>query len=180
MTAGVFPLSQPVQVSDLLRGDVVSLTIDADDDERRALADFLNIPEVKSLVARVKLRAEPGRRFVLDGTVVADLVQSCVVTLEPVETRVEGSIRHVYIDTPPENEDADLDPFDDDSPDLIEGGVIDAGAAVCEYMALEMEPYPRAKDAPTVENTAQNGGGEADPPKNNPFAVLAKLRDVEK
>jgi len=180
MTVGTFPLSRPVPVSDLLRGDVVSLTIDADDDERRALADFLGIPEVKSLVARVKLRAEPGRRFVLDGTVAADLVQSCVVTLEPVETHVEGPIRRVYLDTPPDKEDADLDPFDDDAPDLIEGGMIDAGAAVCEYTALEMEPYPRAKDAPAVENTAPNGDGETEAPKNNPFAVLAKLRDLEK
>jgi len=180
VTTGDFPLNHPVPVSDLLRGDVVALTIDAGDDERRALAEFLGIPEVKSLTARVKVRAEPGRRFVLDGTVAADLVQSCVVTLEPVEARVEGPIRRVYLDTPPEAEEADLDPFDDDAPDLIDGGVVDAGAAVCEYIALEMAPYPRAKDAPDGENTARNGGGEGDPPANNPFAVLAQLRDLEK
>jgi uncharacterized metal-binding protein YceD (DUF177 family) len=180
MSDGGFPLSHPVPVSELLRGDVVTLTIAAGDAERRALAEFLNIPEVKSLAARLKVRAEPGRRFVLDGTVAADLVQSCVVTLDPVETRVEGPIRRVYLDTPPDQEDADLDPFDDDAPDLIDGGVIDAGAAVCEYIALEMEPYPRAKHAPEPENTAENGGGEGDAPANNPFAVLAQLRDLEK
>ena len=180
MTSGDFPLSQPVSISDLLRGDVVTLTMDADDGERRVLAEFLGIPEVKSLTARVKLRAEPGRRFVLEGTVAADLVQTCVITLEPLEARVEGPIRRVYLDTPLDEGDSDLDPFDDDAPDSVESGTIDAGAAVCEYIALEMPPYPRAKDAPEGGKPARNGDGEGDPPANNPFAVLAQLRDLEK
>ncbi|MAN80899.1 MAG: hypothetical protein CMM77_04545 [Rhodospirillaceae bacterium] len=180
MTDGGFPLHEPVPVSDLLRGDVVTIAIDADAEQRRELAEFLEIPDVKSLVARLKVRAEPGRRFVLEGTIAADLVQSCVVTLEPVEARVEGPIRRVYVDSPPREEDTDLDPFDDDAPDLIDGGVIDAGAAICEYIALEMPPYPRAKDAPEIENTARIGGGEGDVPANNPFAVLAQLRDLKK
>lgn len=180
MTDNGFPLHHPVPISDLLRGDVVKVAIDADAKERRALAEFLDIPEVKSLVARLKVRAEPGRRFVLDGTVTADLIQSCVVTLDPVEARVDGPIRRVYVDTPPSEEDTDLDPFNDDAPDLIDNGMVDAGAAVCEYIALEMPPYPRAKHAPETENTARNGGGEGDVSANNPFAVLAQLRDLKK
>jgi uncharacterized metal-binding protein YceD (DUF177 family) len=175
-----FPISRPVAVTELLHGDTRELTIKADDTERRALADFLGIPDVRSAEAHLKLRAEPGRLFVLEGEVAADIVQTCIATLEPLDARVEGPIRRVYQDGPPQDDDLDLDPFSDDTPDEIVGGVIDGGAAVCEYIALEMEPYPRSQDAPEAEISADDGPSEADKRADNPFAVLAQMRDLEK
>jgi len=175
-----FPLSRPVAISELQHGEARDLNIDANADERGALAAFLGIPEVRAVTARVRLRAEPGRRFSLDGTLKAELVQTCVVTLDPLETRVEGPIRRLYQDAAADAEDAEMDPFDDDSPDPVEGGVIDAGAALCEHIALEMEPYPRRGDAPEPETPASDGEPEDGPRPDNPFAILAQTRDLEK
>lgn len=179
-TESEFPITHPVAVSDLLRGDTVVIRFQADAGQCRALADFLGIPEVRAVSATLKLRAEPGRRFILDGPVTADLTQTCVVTLAPLETRVETPIRRVYQDVPPDDEDPEQDPFADDAPDLVEGGVIDAGVALCEHIALEMEPYPRAKDAPEPGTQPSDGGKDETARADNPFAVLAQMRNLEK
>ena len=129
-----YPISRPVAITELLHGDPKQIVIDADDAERQALADYLDIPEVRSLKAKVTLRGEPGRTFVLEGTVDADLTQSCVVTLNPVETHIAGPIRRVFRDFPEESEDPEMDPFDEDAPDEVEGGQIDVGIVRCLHL----------------------------------------------
>ena len=181
MTADLdFPISRPVQLNELLHGKSQEITIDANESDRRALAAYLDTPEVKSLTARVTLRAEPGRVFRLEGTVKAEIVQSCVTTLMPVEETIDGPIRRVFRDSPPDDDDLEMDPFDDDTPDEIEAGMIDAGAVVCEHIALEMEPYPRHADAPAEHSPPSSEENDRQTRSDNPFAVLAQIRDLEK
>lgn len=175
-----FPISRPVTVADLLQAETVRVAIDAGEEERAALAEYLDIPEVRMLKADLVLRAEPGRRFVLNGHVTAEIVQSCIVTLNPVEAHLDGPIRRIYQDGEASEDDPEMDPFDDDTPDQVENGMIDAGAAVCEHIALEMEPYPRSPDAPEDEAAAAAGAGDDGPGEDHPFAVLARMRNLEK
>ena len=175
-----FPISHPISVVELLQAEKIRVSIDAGPEERAALAEYLGIPEVRTLKADLILRAEPGRQFVLDGHVTAEIVQSCIATLNPVEARLDGPIRRVYQDGAAPEDDPEMDPFDDDTPDDVENGVIDAGAAVCEHIALEMEPYPRSPEAPEDDAAAAGASDDDGLGEDHPFAVLARMRNLEK
>ena len=176
MTPDAFPISRPVAVADLIREARQDIVIDATAGERAALAEYLGVLAVGMVQARLTARAQPGRRFVLEGRVRASLTQTCVVTLEPVAEEIDAVLHRVYEDAPAgeDGEDNLIDPFDEDLPEPVDGGVIDAGAAVCELIALEMSPYPRREGAEPLENKA------ATPPEesaaSHPFAALSKLR----
>ena len=101
-TADEFPISHRVSLAELLHGETIKYAIDADEEQCRAVAEYLDIPAVRSLSARISLWAEAGRRFILEGTVDAELTQACVITLEPVETQVTTPIRRVFLDEVPE------------------------------------------------------------------------------
>lgn len=176
----VFPISRPVSVADLIRDVRRDMEIKTTAEERRALADFLGIPEVKAVSAKMTLRAEPGRRFVLDGRIKARLVQTCVVSLEPVDEAIDAQVRLVFEDAPVQAADDDGDASDEDLPEPVVGGVIDAGAVLCEQVALEMSPYPRKPGAEALELPGKGQGNPRESGReDHPFAALAKLRDAK-
>jgi len=148
------------------------LTIDvtANDDEKAKIAAYLELISLPSLTAQVKLTR--WRKGVLvSGHFVADVVQACVVTLDPVEAHVEGDFERRFS---PDAVSADarevkVDPDGEDPPEPL-GREIDLGEILVEELSLSLEPYPRK---PGVEY-----GGEQDTVAKapNPFAVLSKLQ----
>ncbi len=141
-----------------------SVLVEATAPERVALAGRLGIPEVRSVTCRFALRAR-GAMVQADGVLVADVVQDCVVSLEPVPQRVTE--RFIIRFVPAGRESDDTDP---ETPDEIpyEGSTIDLGEAVAEQLALALDPYPRL-DGAEMDPTAQD-------PDVQPFAGLAALR----
>ena len=138
--------------------------LEADGAERAALARRFGIPAIESLRAELVLRPEPGGAVRAQGRLDASVVQSCVVTLEPVAQRVDEAVDLRLL--PPGREPQD----EPDEPDEIAtaGGVADLGEAVAEQLALALDPYPRAPGAVLP--------AEADDPGEHPMAALAKLR----
>ncbi len=67
------------------------IEIDASPEECRALAEAIDLPEIKSLHADVHVLIQP-REVTLSGEVVSRLVQTCGVTLDPFETEVREPI----------------------------------------------------------------------------------------
>ncbi|OYW09619.1 MAG: hypothetical protein B7Z53_02585, partial [Rhodospirillales bacterium 12-71-4] len=111
-----------------------------------------------------------------------EVVQECVVTLEPVPQAVLAPLDLLLL---PEGTPATDD--NPDSPDEIEteGGMVDLGEVVAEQLALAMDPYPRAPDAAIPPDLVDPSAGalepEADladtpPERPNPFAALARLK----
>ena len=147
------------------------LSIEANADERSRLARRLGLDGLEALSAEIRLSPRRGGRMVrLEGTFKALVRQICVVTLEPVEDHIEGSIERIYDTTFEglENEDEIIDMDGDDPPDPLIGGKIDAGEAVAEQLALEINPFPRKKGTtfagysagPTRDKDGdKNGGG---------------------
>ena len=160
--------------------DEISMTIDAGLDERQALARRFQLSAIDSLVAEVRVRAEAGGRlYVARGCVSADVVQNCVVSLEPVPARVEESFTAVFhrAEVPAAEDLAGLTlgvDTDWDDPEPIEDGTIDVGELAAQHLSLALDPYPRA---PGVD-------GEATPALNttnrtSPFSVLRDLKRNE-
>ena len=135
--------------------------------ECAALAARMQLPALQALHCRFRLQPGLAGAVLAEGWLDARVVQTCVVTLEdfPATVAEHFSVRFV----PAGTETDDLDPEAiDELP--YSGGVLDLGEAAAEQLALALEPYPRAPDAPAAEL-----GDPADAPAS-PFAELEKLR----
>jgi len=154
-------------------------TLEADAKERQALAKRLGIPEVKAMSAEIAVKmTHAGQRVILKGRVKAELVQICVVTLEPTEQTVDEEFTRVFSNEP-QNRPAEvvIDMEEEDPPEPVEDGQIDMGEAAAEHLALAMDPFPRAPGVsyePPPEMVAESS--IAEPAKSNPFEVLAEHR----
>jgi hypothetical protein len=140
--------------------------ITASEAERQALARRFGLLGIDRLEARVRLKRS-GVFYQLKADWAADVVQSCVVTLEPVANHLEEQMVVRY---GPSDQDAemDLDP-EVEAPEPLEGGAIDMGEAVAQALSLALDPYPRKPEA-KIEIP-----GEKDE-ETGPFASLSRLR----
>ena len=130
-----------------------TLAIEADRDECGRLAGRLGLNDLDSLCAEVRLTPQKGGRIIrLEGTFTAEITQTCVATLEPVETRIEAAFDRLY-DTALEaladgagngiGGGENIIPEAADPPEPLKEGIIDIGEAVSEQLALEINPFPR-------------------------------------
>ena len=141
-----------------------SLVVEASAEECRALADRMRIEAVSSLWCRFALRRR-GAVVEASGELRAEVVQACVVSLEPVAQSVEDAFTLRFV--PAGTESPDDDP---EAPDELpyEGSTIDLGEAAAEQLALALDPYPRHPDA-ALDSVV-------DEPEAGPLAALAALR----
>jgi uncharacterized metal-binding protein YceD (DUF177 family) len=162
--------SRPVRLGELSQHER-SYEIEAGEAERAALAKRFGLESVGRLIAAVGLSSETtGRRVRLRGRFEAEVVQTCVVTLEPVPARLAGDFEVLYDRTAsPAGREVVVDAGD---PDMVplEGDTIDIGEAVAEELSLSLDPYPRAPGA-QIE-----GAAPADEAGHRPFEVLARLK----
>jgi uncharacterized metal-binding protein YceD (DUF177 family) len=170
-----------------------TMSIEADRDECARLAERLGLNSLESLSAEIGLTPQKKGRFIhLEGRLQADIQQTCVVTLEPIETHIEASIERLYDttmetlsdgDTVKEGDDFDveIDSEDDDPPEALMEGQIDIGEAITEQLALEINPFPRKPGISFAEYSSGTEDGSADGADNTvsgagPFSGLASLK----
>ncbi|MCQ8781434.1 YceD family protein [Mangrovibrevibacter kandeliae] len=174
------PLDVHVRVRSLPK-EGAPVVFEADEDERGALAARLGIPKVERMTA--DLRAQPwrGEGARVMGRLRAEVVQTCVVTLEPVPQSIDEAVDLRFLPEPgrPKRLDSlggtelDLDPEGDDAPEHFTGDRIELGEILTELLALALDPYPRAAgvDFEAVDTDPEPDGG-----KVSPFAGLARLQ----
>lgn len=123
--------------------------IEANEAERAALADVLDLQAIHRLVAKVGLRRLSSGLIEVKGSLESEVVQTCVVTLEPVPAKVRESFRLTFGDAQPEPDlsEIDIDFDDSDPPEPILDGKIDLGVIVAEQLSLGLDPYPRKDGA---------------------------------
>ena len=148
--------------------------LDADQAQRKAIAELGGLREVISAHAAFDVTAKSGGRYHVTGHVRARVGQTCVVTLDPIESDIDEPIDLMF--APPEQipalsvlvDEAAVD--DIDPPEPIEGGVIDLGRLATDALLLGIDPYPRKPDA-VFDHEAT-----APDPKDHPFAALKALK----
>ena len=143
--------SHLVTPSELGRREVV-IEIEADGEARAGLARRFGLLDLPALHATVRLAwLRSGKVLRIGGRIRARVVQSCVVTLEPVEYAIDTpfEIRLAPDDGGAEGLDdgavEDIGSVDEVEP-LI-GDSLDVGEVVAEELALALEPYPRKPGA---------------------------------
>lgn len=144
------PISFPVNVA-RLPAKGMQVTIEANADQRAALAQIHELVEVIRLSARLEVTGWNKGGVKVAGRLRARVVQSCVVTLEPVEETVEEDISGVFLPegsrlaVPRHSAESEiiLDAQGDDGPESFTGDTVDVGQFVEEFFALGLNPYPR-------------------------------------
>lgn len=153
-------------------------SVSARPEEISAIARYLELQGVKSLKGEFAINRWRGKGARLVGSLIADVVQTCVVTLDPVDAHIEANFERQFL--PPDKLSAVLkeetevfvDPTAEDPPERL-GHEIDLGEILIEELALNLDPYPRKP------GVAFEGEAVAEP-SAKPFAVLAKLKPKPK
>ncbi|NQU70270.1 MAG: DUF177 domain-containing protein [Rhodospirillales bacterium] len=109
----------------------------------------------------------------MSGRIVAQVTQTCVATLDPVDEEVEIDLDMVF--QPDFEELPPGDPEFDRERDLepLTGDSLDIGEVVAVEMALSLNPYPRAAAAPMIG--PDGADSEDGPAPERPFAGLGTL-----
>ena len=149
------------------------IDLNADEDERKAVADRLALRGLDRLNAHATLERK-GEIVRAVGRLKASVRQSCVVTDEPVDAHVDEAfdihfIPEPRIDSP--DEEVELVASDCDVV-FHDGAAIDLGSAIADTLALSLDPYPRSAGAMTALKEA----GVLSEAEAGPFAALAKLK----
>jgi len=147
--------------------------IEANAEERAAIARRLDLAELGELVFEYKLTPLNRGRFRLTGHWRAEAAQTCGVTLEPIAREYHEDIRidfwppEVWQQKTAEAGEVAVEP-DEDGPELIEDGLIDPGRLLEELLAVSLPPFPRQ------ENVELEWAETVGKPES-PFAVLKDL-----
>ncbi|MEO5373470.1 MAG: DUF177 domain-containing protein [Alphaproteobacteria bacterium] len=176
--------SRPVVVESL-RGGPSVMDIEATAEERAALARRFGLLTLDHLSATVEVTPVRGGTLVeVTGRLTAELAQSCVVTLEPVPSRIDERFA-VSFGEGDDDVMVDFSLDDGDPPEPIVDGTIDIGEAVAQHLAVAIDPFPRRPGATLTLGEDGDGGHDGDQDGDregpaSPFAVLAGLRLAEK
>lgn len=172
--------SRPIAVKDI--GDrPVQRRIDAKRPELEALARRFDLIDLKSLGADLSLFWR-GDEVIVDGTLQAEVVQRCVVSLAEVPSTVNSDFTLVFRERAESGQqpEEDIDPdIEEELPEPFGPEGIDLGEAVAQQLSLSLDPYPRHPDA-ELERTQWGKPPQAEEEESeaarNPFAVLKNLK----
>jgi uncharacterized metal-binding protein YceD (DUF177 family) len=119
--------------------------ISAAADEREALARRFDLLSLERLEAEIRLQRLAGAMVRLSGHFTTDVVQACVVSLQPVASTLAQDFTVLYGPTQP-GKSVMVD-LETDELEAFDGDAIDIGEAVSQQLALALDPYPRTPGA---------------------------------
>ena len=172
------PENNVVRLSDMTRA--LDFALKPDGDSRAALAGELGVSKIRKLTLIGRLTPEGKRDWRLEADLGATVVQPCVVTLEPVTTRIDETVTRRYLADMPDLSDlteAEAEMPEDDTAEPLPA-TLDLQAVMAEALSLALPDFPRADGVAPVEASAVPPG--ADPLEEadvKPFAALKALRD---
>lgn len=175
--------SRPVKV-EKVKSKGIREKVSASPEELQNLAQRLQIKAVKSLEFDSLLKPWKKGGVAVSGTLSAKIEEVCVVTLEPFVTDVSVDVERFFErdnarSASPTSADVamqDLEAFDDETPDVIEAGIIDIGEIAVEELALTLSPHPRKPGAVFQDHIETDPDNDEETAAENPFAVLKNLK----
>jgi uncharacterized metal-binding protein YceD (DUF177 family) len=163
------PWSVPLRLEEVpLTGSHIALT--PDERTRQAIAVTAALRTLPRLEATFEVMRSGADGLRVSGQVSATVGQTCVVTLEPIESEVVETFDIVYKPAPgPAAEDElEVSTGAQEVEPLIDGA-IDLGAIATEFLLLGIDPYPRKPGAVFAPPSSGEPAGGA-------FAALAALK----
>ena len=147
--------------------------ISAREVQRAAIARRIGVVRIDRFEAAIAVRRTPVDLIQLQGSLSADVVQECVITLDPIGARIQVEIDNYYSEFPREMPSGtdDLALGDENWPELVEDGWIDLGDAVIQELAVAIDPYPRKPDVELGVVEFENGAADT----HRPFSGLVDI-----
>jgi uncharacterized metal-binding protein YceD (DUF177 family) len=172
------PLSRTLRVDELKEGE--ERVIEVNRAERETIASLLDLRALDRLIFTFRLHRRGQGRLALQGTLAAAVTQTCVVSLEPVESTLDVPVEVEFWPTPMID---DLAASPDEAashgtldwPEPIEGGKIDLGPVIYESLATALDPYPKREGVSFEWSEAPSAGAEPEQAES-PFAALKRLK----
>ena len=157
-------LARPVAI-DRIGTTGLDISVVAASEELAPIAARLQLPGLAELRCVFRLKRLEDSVIAASGTLLAQLTQTCVVSLDEFSQTISESFEIRFVPAGSETEDDDPD-----APDEIPypEGAIDLGEAAIEQLALALDPYPR--------RPGLDPSDLAEPETPHPFAALAGLR----
>jgi uncharacterized metal-binding protein YceD (DUF177 family) len=176
-----------------------SYPIKASPEECALVAARLGLQSIGAIHAVLEMTPASKGMIKVTGTVEADVVQTCVVSLAPVPAHVEDAISATFVTEDraaadalkkerakarkspskkaEEDEEEVIGLQGDDPPEIARDGRIDLGEVAVVHLALALDPYPRAPGAAfDAQVWADEPEKDEKPTVVSPFAALAKLK----
>lgn len=167
-----------LRVADLPNTAPTLFDLRPDSAQCAALGDELGLLALRKVRLRGQIAAQGPRDWVLSATLGATVVQGCVVTLDPVTTRLDVPVRRLFVADyiEPEESEAEI-PEDETCEPLRETIALDV--ILQEALVLHLPLYPRAPGAQLQEaHFSPPGTDPLSDETARPFAGLAALRDT--
>ncbi len=165
-----YPWSVPLRFEDVLPETGRRVTLSPDADAREAIAEVAGLRELPQLDASFDVVRSGAAGLHVTGTLSATVGQTCVVTLEPIESEINEAVDLVFQPAADKGASADIG-LDMHQPEIepLTDGVVDLGALATEFLLLAIDPYPRKPGAMfEAPSTSEPFAG--------PFAGLAALQ----
>jgi hypothetical protein len=140
-----------------------------------ALASIAKIPDVPEFSATIVLKKLSPTGFEIRYALAARIVQTCVVTLDPLTAVIVRDFTRELHYAPDrqrgmKQKEIIVAPEGEEPPEEIDNLHYDLAGPLMEEFLLAIDPYPRAPDATfTLPESCA-------PPSETPFAVLKKLK----
>jgi len=150
----------------------------ATDAERAGLTEALDLLGCDSLDVSYGVGPVASGAWRVSGDLKADVIQACVVSLEPVPSRIAESFsvefRRDAVGEHEQEANGDLEIFSLVDVEPLRDDLIDVGRIVYETFSAALDPYPRKSGAEFTWSDPREAESAA---RANPFAVLKKLKD---
>ncbi|MGE5267478.1 MAG: YceD family protein [Deltaproteobacteria bacterium] len=166
------PLNWTIDIADVPERGLKGLRT-ATETERVALSKALDLLSCEALEVTYSITPLAGG-YRLEGGIDAAVNQACVITLEPIASRVAESFSVDFRRDPSRavDEEGDIEILSGADVEPLMGEQIELGRIVYEALSAGLDPYPRKPGAEfDWSDPKQSSTG------SNPFAVLGKLKD---
>jgi uncharacterized metal-binding protein YceD (DUF177 family) len=171
-------LSFPIDINKIKGGSFIKEII-ATEEQCQKLAERFGLIKLGKFIANLNItRLSSSSLVIVEAVFSANVVQRCVITLDPISADIKGSYVCKYSNNSIEesSEPVYFDIMSEDPPEPIVDGQFDAGIILSEQLGLELDPFPRSRGG-SLDNLSDfksdtNYEGSSD----NPFGILKNLK----
>lgn len=168
------------RVADLAQNRPTDFALRPDQATLAHFAQQLGLSTLRKVFFKGDLFAVGDSDWQLSASLGATVIQPCVVTLEPVTTRIEIEVTRLYVAQMPElggDDDEEIEMPDDENAEPLPAE-IDISEVLFEMLALNLPQFPRSTGAQLSKAAFTEPGKKAMTDEDaRPFAGLEALRN---
>lgn len=166
-----------VRVADLPQNRPTTFDIQPDAETLGALAQELHLKGLRKLRFKGEISTKGRHDWQLSAMLGATIVQDCVVTTDPVTTRIDEKVQRFFVSDLAEPDDPEREMEEDERVEPL-GVTIHPYEIMLEALALLIPAYPRKAGAELGEAVYSQPGVEPMRDEDaKPFAGLAALKN---